>query len=228
MTLINDMELSTSMYDKLYESVFRINYSAAVYKQLDRLVWIKENCCWIVVLTLLLTYYEGHGEITTISQRNMYERLSQSWGSEPWRRSGDFPSNFRDVLQREKILQVWKKSQYQRQKGPANVRRKLLADFKLVQKLIIIKFPSSRFQELFLPLFELWLTIAQSKVKYKIQILTQTSHNNCPIFSWTSALKSVLRSIIVPRLSLISRAPPVQEMSRQHCTSWVSFPYWSC
>lgn len=78
MTLINDMELSTSMYDKLYESVFRINYSAAVYKQLDRLVRIKENCCWIVVLTLLLIYYEGHGAITTISQRNMYERLSQS------------------------------------------------------------------------------------------------------------------------------------------------------
>ena len=70
MTLINDMELSTGMYDKLYESIFRINYSAAVYKQLDRLVRIKENCCWIASLTLSLL---GHGAIATISTRNMYE-----------------------------------------------------------------------------------------------------------------------------------------------------------
>ena len=118
MMVISDLENASRLYDKLFESIIRINYSATVYKQLDRLVSkvfkAKVNLC-----KLILT--PGAWKIAPNGGRNLPERGAAFQSIQPIF-SCNTPSNFRAVLQFSKILQLWEASQPFRKKMPSIVQ----------------------------------------------------------------------------------------------------------
>ena len=67
MMVISDLENASRLYDKLFESIIRINYSATVYKQLDRLVHfrlkVKAIFCKLIHVQVLERLHPMVGEI---------------------------------------------------------------------------------------------------------------------------------------------------------------------
>ena len=63
MMIIADLENASRLYDKLFDSISRINYSATVYKQLDRLV---SRTCSELIKTILVVKPFSLTKITQI------------------------------------------------------------------------------------------------------------------------------------------------------------------